>query len=218
MKLAAGGVRMAEQQGPGNKPMTAQGAVIAVLCVIVAALWMTRGGKDDGPKKVPPLTPQEIAAEEARKAETTKRAAAEDAAAKERAFKGDVEVHAQMHVHDALIKARGDALPDKWHERGEMIRREGDFAMVLVRTGIKEGMLSPLHVIQSYLVSVQMHLPGDKVRLSAAQKCSDPPDDGLVAMMMLKNAWPSTTEALSTMQANIAKAEAKESRAKRRAE
>lgn len=153
--------------------------------VMVAALLCGCGG-DSSPVVVPSL-PQKTAAE----------VAAERQADADRRFKGDAEVHAEMHVHKALVQHRGDSMPENWKERGEMIRREGDFAMVLVRTGIKEGMLSPLVTVQAYLVSVHMNMPGDKVFLSAAQRCGDPPSPAVIAMMMVENKWPSAMETLS---------------------
>jgi hypothetical protein len=192
-------------QGFGSRPISTGTGCLAVVGVVGAAalgVALFSGGSHK-PKQVSPLSATEQAAEQQRSARAAAKKSEDDAAAADRKFKSNAEVHAQMHVHEALIKARGAAMPDKWAERGEMIRREGDYALVLVRTGIKEGMLSPLINVQAYLVSVRMNMPGDKVFLSAAHRCDDPPDPAVVGMMMVKNGWPSVADAMQHMRDTI---------------
>ncbi len=122
-------------------------------------------------------------------AKSAQQVADEAKAVADSAFDRDARVYAQMAVHEVLIKERGSSLPEHWKEKGEVLRREDNRAIVVVRTGIKEGMLSEMVVMQSYVLSVEIN--GDKYKTSDALKCKGDPLPAQIAMLMIKGKWPS---------------------------
>lgn len=115
--------------------------------------------------------------------------AAKKQAAADRRFRSDVEADAEMFVHEALIKEHGRAMPEHWREKGEMIKREGNFSLVMVHTGIKEGLLSELVVVQNYIMSVELR--GKAYATTEALRYGREPTAAQLAVLMIKGKWPS---------------------------
>jgi len=126
---------------PASQSVTAKQGIALVVFMIGGAFFLARS-----PESSPPKT---TALHDTTPAATPKQTAAEAKEEAERSFKSDARLEAEMQVHKLLVKQRGNSMPENWKEEGEMIKREGDFALVIVRTGIKEGWTSPLVVVQS---------------------------------------------------------------------
>lgn len=164
--------------GIGDQKVTPLKGCLAVLgffaCVFVVVGVMSRFEK---PQATPPP------------AKTATQVAAETKGAADRSFKSNVETDAAIQVHEWLIKERRRSMPENWKERGELLKREGNFAIVLVHTGIKESVFSPMVVVQNYVMSVEVR--GDQYFATAAMRYKDEPTGAQIAALMIQGKWPS---------------------------